>query len=222
MTKKVMRKVKRPVINKRNVAGLYAVTPDLADTQELLDKARRVLRGGAQVLQYRNKIADAALCLQQARALRELTREFDTLFIVNDDAGLAERVDADGVHLGGEDESVAAARMKLGETKLIGVSCYNRADLAMDAVRRGADYVAFGAFFPSAIKPEAARADVALLQKVRGELNLPIVAIGGITCHNGAAIVAAGADSLAVITALWDAPDIEQAAQELSKLFIRK
>ncbi len=214
--------MKRPVINKRNVAGLYAVTPDLADTQELLDKARRVLRGGAQVLQYRNKIADAALCLQQARALRELTREFDTLFIVNDDAGLAERVDADGVHLGGEDESVAAARMKLGETKLIGVSCYNRADLAMDAVRRGADYVAFGAFFPSAIKPEAARADVALLQKVRGELNLPIVAIGGITCHNGAAIVAAGADSLAVITALWDAPDIEQAAQELSKLFIRK
>ncbi len=222
MTKKVMRKVKRPVINKRNVAGLYAVTPDLADTPELLDKARRVLRGGAQVLQYRNKIADAALRLQQARALRELTREFDTLFIVNDDAGLAERVDADGVHLGGEDESVAAARMKLGETKLIGVSCYNRADLAMDAVRRGADYVAFGAFFPSAIKPEAARADVALLQKVRGELNLPIVAIGGITCHNGAAIVAAGADSLAVITALWDAPDIEQAAQELSKLFIRK
>jgi thiamine-phosphate pyrophosphorylase len=222
MTKKVMRKVKRPVINKRNVAGLYAVTPDLADTPELLDKTRRVLRGGAQVLQYRNKIADAALRLQQARALRELTREFDTLFIVNDDAGLAERVDADGVHLGGEDESVAAARMKLGETKLIGVSCYNRADLAMDAVRRGADYVAFGAFFPSAIKPEAARADVALLQKVRGELNLPIVAIGGITCHNGAAIVAAGADSLAVITALWDAPDIEQAAQELSKLFIRK
>lgn len=213
--------MKKPVINKRNVAGLYAVTPDLVDTPELLDKVRRVLRGGAQVLQYRNKIADAALRLQQARALRELTREFDTLFIVNDDTSLAAQVDSDGVHLGGEDGSVTAARAQLGEAKLIGVSCYNRADLAMDAARRGADYVAFGAFFPSAIKPEAARADVALLQKVRGELNLPIVAIGGITCHNGAAIVAAGADSLAVITALWDAPDIEQAAQELSKLFIR-
>ncbi len=213
--------MKRPAINKRNVAGLYAVTPDLADTPELLDKARRVLRGGAHILQYRNKLADAALCLQQARALRELTREFDTLFIVNDDTGLAVLVDADGVHLGGEDESVTDARAQLGETKLIGVSCYNRADLAMDAVRRGADYVAFGAFFPSAIKPEAVRADEALLQKVRDKLNLPIVAIGGITRHNGAAIVAAGADSLAVITALWGAADIEQAAQELSKLFIR-
>lgn len=203
------------------VAGLYAITPDLADTNELLRKVRLALQGGARVLQYRNKTADAALRLQQASALRTLTREFDTALIVNDDVALAAQVNADGVHLGGEDGSVAAARALLGESKLIGVSCYNRAPLALAAVQQGADYVAFGAFFPSNVKPNAVKAEVAMLRTARHEIHVPIVAIGGITQQNGAELTQAGADSLAVISALWDAPDIEASAKGFSTLFSR-
>jgi thiamine-phosphate pyrophosphorylase len=202
-------------------AGLYAITPDEMNTAELLRKVRLALQGGAQVLQYRNKIADTSLKVQQARALRLLTREFNKTFIVNDDAHLAVQVDADGVHLGGEDGCVAEARALLGSTGIIGVSCYNRASLAFESVQQGADYVAFGAFFPSGVKPNAVKADVQLLQTARRELDVPIVAIGGITQQNGAALVEAGADALAVISALWSAPDIEVAAQGFSTLFSR-
>lgn len=201
------------------IHGLYAITPDETDTAELLRKVRLALQGGVQVLQYRNKSADAALRKLQAQDLRQLTREFASTFIVNDDARLAAEVDADGVHLGGEDGSVAAARVLLGGTGIIGVSCYNRAPLALEATKQGADYVAFGAFFPSSVKPAAVKADVLLLSSVRAELNVPIVAIGGITAQNGTALIEAGADALAVITALWDAADIEQAAREFSNLF---
>lgn len=201
------------------VAGLYAITPDISDTPELLRKVHLALQGGASVLQYRNKTAAAALRFQQAQALRLLTHEFDVTFIVNDDSLLAAQVDADGVHLGGEDGDVAAARTLLGHSRIIGVSCYNRAPLALTAVQQGVDYVAFGAFFPSTVKPGAVQADVALLQKIRGELSLPIVAIGGITQQNGAALIEAGADALAVISALWDAPDIETSANQFSLLF---
>lgn len=203
------------------IQGLYAITPDLADTPELLRKVRLALQGGARVLQYRNKIADAALQLQQARALRQLTLEFDTTFIVNDDAALAAQVDADGVHLGGEDGSVATTRAALGTSKLIGVSCYNRAPLALAAVEQGADYVAFGAFFPSSVKPGAVKAEVSMLREARHEIHVPIVAIGGITQQNGAELIQAGADSLAVISALWDAPNIELSAKGFSTLFSR-
>ena len=203
------------------IEGLYAVTPDLPDTVELVRNVRAALQGGARVLQYRNKMADAALKQAQASALCQLTREFKTTFIVNDDAHLAAQVDADGVHLGGEDGSVAAARALLGSSKIIGVSCYNRLSLAHEAVRQGADYVAFGAFFSSCVKPGAVQADVALLKTARSELHVPIVAIGGITQQNGASLIAAGADALAVITALWKAPDIQISAQEFSTLFSR-
>jgi thiamine-phosphate pyrophosphorylase len=204
---------------KPGIDGLYAVTPDLLDTNELLRCVRLALQGGARVLQYRNKTADAMLKLAQAQALRILTREFKTTFIVNDDAQLAAQVDAEGVHLGGEDGSVAAARALLGSSKIIGVSCYNRLSLAQEAVRQGADYVAFGAFFSSSVKPGAVQADLALLKTARSELSVPIVAIGGITQQNGASLVAAGANALAVITALWNAPDIQISAQKFSTLF---
>lgn len=221
MTKKAKKKTVKRLVTKPAIAGLYAITPNLADTNELLRKVRLALQGGARVLQYRNKSADAALQLQQASALRNLTREFDTTFIVNDDAALAAQVDADGVHLGGEDGSVAAARALLGATKIIGVSCYNRAPLALEAVQQGADYVAFGAFFPSSVKPAAVIAEVSMLRAVRNEIDAPIVAIGGITQQNGAELVQAGATSLAVISALWDAPNIEASAKDFSKLFSR-
>jgi len=221
VTKKAKKKTVKRLATKPAIAGLYAITPDLADTNELLRKVRLALLGGARVLQYRNKSADAVLQLHQASALRNLTREFNTTFIVNDDAALAAQVDADGVHLGGEDGSVATARALLGASKLIGVSCYNRAPLALAAVQQGADYVAFGAFFPSSVKPEAVKAEVSMLRRARQEIHVPIVAIGGITQQNGAMLIEAGANSLAVISALWDAPDIEQAAKEFSTLFSR-
>jgi thiamine-phosphate pyrophosphorylase len=204
---------------KPGIEGLYAVTPDLPDTNELLRCVRLALLGGARVLQYRNKTANAALKLAQARALLQLAREFNTTFIVNDDAQLAAQVDADGVHLGGEDGSVAAARTLLG-SKIIGVSCYNRLSLAHEAIRQDADYVAFGAFFSSGVKPGAVKADVALLQTARKEFSVPIVAIGGITQQNAATLIEAGADAVAVITALWNAPDIECSAREFSTLFL--
>ncbi len=201
------------------IRGLYAITPDEPDTASLLSQAKQALRGGARILQYRNKSADALLKLQQASALRDLTHQFDTTFIVNDDAVLAAAVGADGVHIGGEDGSVAAARALLGGDKVIGVSCYNRPSLAQEAVRQGADYVAFGAFFPSSVKPGAVCAEVVMLQAAKRELAVPIVAIGGITVQNGAQLVQAGADALAVISALWNAPDIAQAAREFDNLF---
>ncbi|MDO8263195.1 MAG: thiamine phosphate synthase [Gallionella sp.] len=200
------------------ICGLYAITPDESDTAELLRKVRLALLGGARVLQYRSKSADAALRLKQAEALRELTREFAVALIVNDDAVLAQQVAADGVHLGGADSSVADARALLGNGKLIGVSCYNRLALAHEAVSLGADYVAFGSFFASTVKPDAAVATLDLLRQARRELAVPLVAIGGITAQNGAQLLAAGADALAVISAVFAAPDIQQAARQFSNL----
>jgi len=221
VTKKAKKKTVKRLVTKPAVAGLYAITPDLADTSELLRKVRLALEGGARTLQYRNKIADTALQFQQAQALRQLTREFDTTLIVNDDVALAVQIDADGVHLGGEDGSVIAARALLGESKILGVSCYNLAPLGLAAVQQGADYVAFGAFFTSSVKPEAVKAELSMLRAARGEIRVPIVAIGGITHQNGTELVQAGADALAVISALWDAPDIKASAQQFSTLFSR-
>ncbi len=201
------------------VSGLYAITPDEPDTEVLLRKVRLALLGGARVVQYRNKTADAALRLKQAQALRELTREFAVPLIVNDDVALAQQADADGVHLGGTDGSVADARALLGGGRLIGVSCYDRLALAQEAVSLGADYVAFGSFFASTVKPDAVVATPELLLQARRELNVPLVAIGGITPHNGTQLLEAGADALAVISAVFSAPDIEGAAREFSKLF---
>ncbi|MDH4234036.1 MAG: thiamine phosphate synthase [Gallionella sp.] len=200
------------------ISGLYAITPDEPDTAELLRKVRLVLLGGARVLQYRNKPADAALRLKQADVLRNLTREFAVQLIVNDDAALAQKIDADGVHLGGEDGSVATARTLLGSGKLIGVSCYNRLGLAREAVKQGADYVAFGSFFSSAVKPNAVAASPELLRQASRELAVPLVAIGGINAQNGALLLEAGANALAVISAVFAAPDIQRAAHRFSNL----
>ncbi|MDZ4200661.1 MAG: thiamine phosphate synthase [Gallionella sp.] len=199
--------------------GLYAITPDEPDTATLLYKVRLALLGGVGVLQYRNKKSDGAVRLEQAAALRILTREFGVPLIVNDDAALARQVDADGVHIGGGDGTLAEARALLGDAGIIGVSCYNRLPLGLEAEARGADYVAFGAFFPSGVKPDAAVATPGLLRQARQELNVPLIAIGGITRQNGMSLIEAGADALAVISALWSAPDIEVAAQEFSDLF---
>jgi len=206
---------------KHAIRGLYAVTPDESDTAELLRKVRLALQGGASVLQYRNKAANAELKREQAQALRQLVGDFECTYLVNDDAQLAKLVNADGVHLGGGDGSVNLARAILGETKIIGMSCYNRILLAHQAAQQGVDYIAFGAFFPSGVKPDAVKAEVKILQTAKKEINLPIVAIGGITQQNGASLIEAGTDALAVISALWNASDIHVSAQEFSTLFSR-
>ncbi|HZW85990.1 MAG TPA: thiamine phosphate synthase [Gallionella sp.] len=200
------------------IKGLYAITPDESNTAELLRKVKLALLGGARVLQYRNKLADTALRLQQANALRDLTNEFSVPLIINDDAVLARQVAADGVHLGGADMGVQAARKQLGADKIIGVSCYNQVSLAQAAVLQGADYVAFGSFFASTVKPDAVLATFDLLRLARRELLVPLVAIGGITAHNGPQLLASGADALAVISAVFAAQDIQSAAQQLSHL----
>jgi thiamine-phosphate pyrophosphorylase len=198
------------------IKGLYAITPDEQDTAELLRKARLVLSGGARVLQYRNKAADTALRREQASALRELTHKFFVPLIINDDAILAQQVDADGVHLGGEDGSVIAARAQLSSGKLIGVSCYNRMALAHEAVQQGADYVAIGSFFASTVKPDAVVASPDLLRQAHREIAVPLVAIGGITVNNCAQLLEAGANALAVISAVFSVTDIQDAARQFS------
>jgi thiamine-phosphate pyrophosphorylase len=216
-----MENLKSPRISKEQISGLYAITPDESNTAELLRKVRLALRGGARVLQYRNKTAKAELKLHQAQTLRDLCSEFNVTYLVNDDAQLALQVQADGVHLGGDDGSISKARSILGEKKIIGMSCYNDVLLAHEADRQGADYVAFGTFFLSNTKPGAKKAEIKLLSEARAELDLPIVVIGGITQVNGATLINAGADSLAVISALWNAPNIQSSAQEFSTLFSR-
>ena len=200
------------------ISGLYAITPEEQCTAELLRRVNLALQGGVRVLQYRNKLGCAITRLEQATALRQLTRAFDVPLIINDDAALAMQVDADGVHLGGEDGSVNAARAMLGSGKMIGVSCYNRLSLAHQAAGAGADYVAFGAFFASVVKPSAPVATLDLLVQARRELDLPLVAIGGITVQNGASLLTSGASALAVISALFSAEDIELAARQFANL----
>jgi thiamine-phosphate pyrophosphorylase len=186
--------------------GLYAITPDEPDTQRLLARVDLVLASGAALLQYRNKPAGAALRFEQAQALSRLCAVHGVPLIINDDWPLCARVGAAGVHLGGDDGSIATARRDLGPAAIIGASCYDDVGRARDAAAQGASYVAFGAFHPSSTKPGARRADPALLRAAPG-LGLPRVAIGGITPQNAPALVDAGADFIAVISGLFDAPD---------------
>ncbi|MGH8647966.1 MAG: thiamine phosphate synthase [Burkholderiales bacterium] len=201
------------------ISGLYAVTPDVADTPRLIAMAQAALAGGARLLQYRNKSAGPALRLAQARALLELCRNYRASFIVNDHLDLALAVNADGLHLGADDGSLAAARAQLGPARLLGASCYDRLELALEAERLGADYVAFGSFYPSRVKPGAVRASLALMREARRRLSIPVVAIGGITHENAPQLIAAGAHCVAVVSALFDADDVRLAARRFSALF---
>jgi len=203
----------------RPVSGLYAVTPEQADSIALIGKVDAALRGGARIIQYRNKSSEPAFRLSQAAEIARLCRMWNALFIVNDSVELAREVDADGVHLGRNDAALSAARAVLGPGKLIGLSCYNELAYARTAAQQGADYVAFGSFFQSATKPFALRADTDLLRAAASELTVPIVAIGGINEDNAAGLIAAGATAIAVVSALFDAPDIEAQARRFAQLF---
>jgi thiamine-phosphate pyrophosphorylase len=195
--------------------GLYPITPDTADTDALLRKVEEALKAGVAMLQYRNKSISKDKRLLQAKALALLTRGYGVPLIVNDDVDIALAVAANGAHIGKDDGELGAARAQLGG-KILGVSCYDSLESARAAVRAGADYVAFGSVFPSPTKPGAKRAPLSLFHH---DLGVPLCAIGGITLENAPALIAAGASLLAVITDLFDAPDIAARAGAYRKLF---
>jgi len=195
--------------------GLYAITPDTADTAALLVKVEQALKAGVALLQYRNKIISKDKRLLQARELAPLARGYGVPLIVNDDVEIALSVGANGVHLGKDDGDLAAARAKLSG-RILGASCYADLESAKSAIRAGANYVAFGSVFPSPTKPDAARAPLSLFQS---NLGVPLCAIGGITLANAPQLIAAGAGLLAVISDLFDAPDIAVRAAEYRRLF---
>ena len=201
-------------------SGLYAITPETADTARLLTQVEAALAGGAAAVQYRDKSGDVARRHEQASELLTLCQGFGVPLIINDDLRLADLCGADGVHLGRDDGSVAKARVILGPDKFIGASCYQSLDLALATQAEGANYIAFGSFYPSVSKPQALRAETALLYAARSVIHVPIVAIGGITPANALALLDAGADSLAVLSALFDAPDSREAAHAFNQLFV--
>lgn len=200
----------------RNLHGLYVITDSRLLAGRLQAAVEAALRGGARLVQYRDKQLNAAMRREEAGALLTLCRHFDVPLIINDDAQLAADIGADGVHLGEHDLPVSEARRMLGPQAIIGRSCYQWANAPGLA---GADYAAFGRFYPSQTKPEAAPADIRVLHQARQQLDCPIVAIGGITADNGAPLIAAGADMLAVVGGVFDQPDIEAAARRLAGLF---
>ena len=207
-------------MNKGLTRGLYAITDaDLIPADRLLAAVEQAILGGARLLQYRDKRNFRPQRRHQAQALNELCRARAVPLLIDDDAELAAEVDAAGVHLGQDDMPLATARKLLGAGAIIGISCYNRLDSALDAAAAGADYVAFGSFFPSPIKPAAVRADPDLLRQARALLPLPVVAIGGITPANGKSLIVAGTDYLAVISGVFGQPDIRAAARAYTRLF---
>ncbi|MCC6206998.1 MAG: thiamine phosphate synthase [Gammaproteobacteria bacterium] len=200
--------------------GLYLIADTgWLEAGRLVDAVAAALEGGGALVQYRNKIPLTAARRDELAGLVRLCRARGVPLIVNDDIALARETGADGVHLGRDDATVAEARRTLGARMIIGASCYNRLDLAHAAARAGADYVAFGSFFPSPTKPDAVRADPALLRRARAEIGIPLAAIGGITPETGSILLDAGADMLAVASGVFAAADPAAAAQACARLF---
>ena len=201
------------------IKGLYAITPDMADTDLLLQKVQAALQGGINILQYRNKLANHKLQTQQARVLLPLCRQYNVPLIINDSVKLCLTLDADGIHLGADDGNLAEVRARIGKDKILGASCYNSFDLALAAQQAGASYVAFGACFASSTKPNAPVAGLELFTRAKTELNIPTVAIGGITLQNAPSVIQAGADAIAVINAIFNANDVKLSTKQFSQLF---
>jgi thiamine-phosphate pyrophosphorylase len=202
------------------IRGLYAI----ADTHSLktahwINQVAQTLQNGASLLQYRAKDRDPEQKYWEAMDLLTLCRPLNTPLIINDDIALAKRTQADGVHLGKHDASIQEARELLGQDTIIGVSCYNEVARAVVAEQQGANYVAFGRFFPSMSKPDAVQADPAILREAKQRIRLPVVAIGGIDQGNAQSLIDAGADALAVINGIFNQADIAAASQAISQLF---
>lgn len=197
--------------------GLYAITQTENKTADtIINEVIAAIKGGAVVVQYRDKNPSNAIYL--ASQLLKVCREHQVPLLINDDIELAIKVGADGVHIGREDGAIRQARERLGTDGIIGVSCYNFVGQALDAQKQGANYVAFGRFFPSSSKPLAAPAELDTLRKAKFLLSIPIVAIGGILPDNGGPLLKAGADLLAVIGGLFEAQP-EHSARAYNALF---
>ena len=203
------------------IAGLYAITPDLEDTARLCQMVEAIILGGASVVQYRNKVANEALRFAQASALLPICRQHQIPFIINDHLDLFLALDADGLHIGGDDGDIRATKQHIGQNKLLGVSCYTDFANAEKAEKAGADYVAFGACFPSNTKPHAPRAELSLFTQAKA-LSVPAVAIGGITLENADSVIKAGASAIAVIGELFNRnlEETKTVAQQFSSLFL--
>ncbi|MFZ6770416.1 thiamine phosphate synthase [Undibacterium sp. Di26W] len=201
------------------LSGLYVVTPDWDNTAELVAVTEQALQGGAQIVQYRHKTASPELRKTQALALLELCRSFDKPFIINDHLDLCLDIDADGLHVGGTDMSVADARAKLGADKILGASCYGDLELARTAVKAGASYIAFGGFYPSRIKQYAVTTPASIVAEAVREFDVPNVVIGGMTLENCQPLLAQGADMVAVISSVYMAEQPQQAARAFAALF---
>ena len=202
--------------NSQVISGLYAITPDLNDTEQLCRMVEDSLIGGVRVLQYRNKQADSVLRITQSRALLAICKSYKVPLIINDDVKLCLAIDADGVHIGGSDGDITTTKNRIGD-KILGASCYNQLELAQSAQAAGADYVAFGACFSSSTKPNAVKADLSLFKQA-SNLGVPAVAIGGITLENAGEVMDAGANAVAVISALYGAADIKAQAMAFGRL----
>lgn len=199
--------------------GLYLVTPDWDDTDRLLASSEAALRGGAALLQYRHKTATPELRGEQARRLQALCRQYRTPFIVNDFLDLCQALDADGIHVGGTDLSVAQVRAALGPGKIVGASCYGSLQRARDAHAAGASYVAFGGFYPSRVKKYEVATQPAIVSEAKRELPLPVVVIGGMTQENARPLVTHGADMVAAISSVYMTDDPQAAAGGFAALF---
>lgn len=207
-------------MNRGRLRGLYAITDEnLIPETGFAAAVEQALLGGTAIIQYRDKSANDAKRRNQAAALRALCDQYGAVLIINDDAALAKKVAADGVHLGEHDASIEQARSTLGEDAVIGVSCYNQLDRAVAAQAAGADYVAFGAMFTSPTKPHARSASLELISRARSELDIPICAIGGIDESNATGAIRAGADMTAVISGLFAAKNIRRTAETIAGLF---
>ena len=200
--------------------GLYLLTPNWDDTDRLLEVTEQALQEGVALLQYRHKNADAALRREQAGALLLLARKYGVPFIVNDFIDLCEELDADGVHVGGTDISVAQARARLGKQKWVGASCYGDLQLARQAQLGGASYMAFGGFYPSLVKQYPVTTDPDIVLQAKREIALPCVVIGGMTPENAAPLAARGADLVAAISSVYLADDVTISVREFNKLFV--
>ena len=204
----------------KRLRGLYAITDEKLIPENIFSETvEQALLGGARIIQYRDKSTNTKKRIAQALSLKNICDQYNALLIINDDIELALEVDADGIHIGIHDTPLQQARTEIGTEKIIGVSCYNKFVLAEQAVAEGADYIAFGSFFPSSIKPEAARASTDLLLAAKQKFNIPVCAIGGITSDNANILIEYGADMLAVISDIYANDNVLSASQHISQFF---
>lgn len=204
----------------KKLSGLYAIADAecIGKNNEIISKTEEILTAGVKILQYRDKINTQQDRYKIAEQLRKLTHDHKCLLLINDDVTLAQSIDADGVHLGKDDTSIELARDLLGDNKIIGASCYAQFENVYPAISASADYIAFGSFFPSPTKPNAPQANIEMITQAKQQFDIPVCAIGGITPQNASNLLDAGADMIAIISAIFNASSPTLAVQEYLSL----